>query len=492
MKSRRNRSILGTRSLGISVLLTVGLAMPLGCGGGSSSTSTQGSNGGAAGSGADAGGSGGFAGGSGGSGGSSGSSGAGGSAAGGSAGATDAGPDSSASDAGTDASCQPTNGGVEICDGIDNDCNGKTDDNVAVGDGGLHTGDPCTGCSAVWACPAFGSTPVCQAEAGASTEICDGIDNDCNGKIDDGIAPQACDVPNKPGLTYQSTEAASICKQGTQTCSGGAWGTCTGYVGPKTETCDGKDDDCNGVVDDYSPASAPTCTPTSPSGLYCDANGNVVTTVPEVCASGSWVCPAAGTLPFYFYLDADGDGYPEPLSGMGLRGPTLYNYNPGPYCTTDTTFRPTVVGGAPSGAKWITSNYDWRIASQRTADPKHQLLNGTNSGFDCCDADARAKPGQTTYYQAKKSGGDNPLPAACGTSRTSQWDFNCDGSLQRKAPDGSGTAWNQNANNCNHTPGWDTLLPHPQDCGQTQGHWLHQWTVCSPTNWLDGYAPQCH
>ena len=32
---------------------------------------------------------------------------------------------------GCEAYCQKTNGGVEICDGRDNDCNGLVDDNVA-------------------------------------------------------------------------------------------------------------------------------------------------------------------------------------------------------------------------------------------------------------------------------------------------------------------------------------------------------------------------
>ena len=39
------------------------------------------------------------------------------------------------------------------------------------------------------------------------------------------------------------------CQSGIQTCSGGKWGACVGEIGPTIETCNNKDDDCNGVVD---------------------------------------------------------------------------------------------------------------------------------------------------------------------------------------------------------------------------------------------------
>lgn len=41
------------------------------------------------------------------------------------------------------------------------------------------------------------------------------------------------------------------CKEGIQTCKGGAWGNCTGEVKPSAEVCnDGKDNDCDGQVDE--------------------------------------------------------------------------------------------------------------------------------------------------------------------------------------------------------------------------------------------------
>lgn len=40
------------------------------------------------------------------------------------------------------------------------------------------------------------------------------------------------------------------CKQGSQTCANGAWGQCLGSINPVTEACDGKDNNCNLLVDE--------------------------------------------------------------------------------------------------------------------------------------------------------------------------------------------------------------------------------------------------
>lgn len=76
-----------------------------------------------------------------------------------------------------------------------------------------------------------------------SPEICNGIDDDCNGKVDDNLVQtQACG------------SNTGECRQGTQTrkCVMGAWsnwGNCIGEKIPKKEISNGKDDNCDGRID---------------------------------------------------------------------------------------------------------------------------------------------------------------------------------------------------------------------------------------------------
>ncbi|MBM4146703.1 MAG: hypothetical protein FJ240_10620 [Nitrospira sp.] len=140
-----------------------------------------------------------------------------------------------------DATIHP--GAVELCDGKDNNCNGQTDEGFALG-------IPCSvGIGAckrdgVAICSPDGAGTVCNATPGQpSPEVCDGIDNDCNGAIDD-LPPQTC----YSGPPF--TAGVEICKTGTQYCENGAWSACLGEVTPQEEKCDGIDNNCNGKDDE--------------------------------------------------------------------------------------------------------------------------------------------------------------------------------------------------------------------------------------------------
>ncbi len=162
----------------------------------------------------------------------------------------------------------------ERCDGVDNNCNGNVDDGCACRPGAsepCYTGPTATRgvglCRAgVRACVAnagnIGSAwGACTGEVRPAREVCNGLDDDCNGRADDGIGC-AC----TPGMTRScysgaaGTAGVGPCRAGTQTCNaaGTAWGACAGERAPSAEACNMVDDDCNGRVDDN-----PACTPPS-------------------------------------------------------------------------------------------------------------------------------------------------------------------------------------------------------------------------------------
>jgi hypothetical protein len=82
----------------------------------------------------------------------------------------------------------------------------------------------------------------------------DGIDNNCDGVVDEGCV---C----SPGQTQGcATGQVGACAVGIRTCNatGTAFSTCVG-PSPVTETCNGIDDNCNGVVDDGNPGGGQAC-----------------------------------------------------------------------------------------------------------------------------------------------------------------------------------------------------------------------------------------
>jgi Notch-like protein len=162
--------------------------------------------------------------------------------------------------AGCEYFCIPTNGGVEVCDDRDNDCdnaidedfNLTTDENNCGRCGNvcnlLHASADCqAGACEVAACdPGFvdvdPAVPGCEYQCsptGGGVETCDGVDNDCDGAVDDG----------NPGGGASCGTDAGVCMAGTTQCQNGVL-FCVGAVGGGAETCNNLDDDCDGAIDD--------------------------------------------------------------------------------------------------------------------------------------------------------------------------------------------------------------------------------------------------
>jgi MYXO-CTERM domain-containing protein len=163
----------------------------------------------------------------------------------------------------------------EICNGIDDDCNGLIDDGMLPGVG-LDCGIQGQGCSKGMTVCKGTLGIVCNAVSNPQTEICNGLDDDCNGLIDDGVFPGVGDACLCPGLT-DAQVGVGMCRAGRKVCKGVDGIQCDGCVLPQPEICDGKDNDCDGVGDNMAMCS---------SGFGCREGACAL-----LCGTGEFPCP---------------------------------------------------------------------------------------------------------------------------------------------------------------------------------------------------------
>ncbi|MCA9540277.1 MAG: hypothetical protein KC620_15370, partial [Myxococcales bacterium] len=156
----------------------------------------------------------------------------------------------------------------EACDGVDNDCDDRIDEDYPRLGQPCHVGQGACGRDGVTVCAPNGAGVVCSAEAGdPQPERCNGADDDCDGRIDEGTLNRCGECGPEP---------VEICDGADQDCDGaideGTLNRCGSCGTEPRETCNDADDDCDRRVDEGTRNRCGDCGP-EPDEV-CDCRDN--------------------------------------------------------------------------------------------------------------------------------------------------------------------------------------------------------------------------
>jgi hypothetical protein len=260
-------------------------------------------------------------------------------------------------------------GATELCNGTDDDCDGTVDEGCTVftffrdQDGDTY-GDPGNTTTSVNPIPPAGYVTVngdCNDNNAAihpgATEICNGIDDNCNASIDEGVkntyyADADGDTYGNPSSTQLACSPPAGFVSNNTDCNDGSAGVHPGAA----EVCNGIDDNCNALIDEgvkntyFADADGDSYGNPSSTQLACSPPSGFVSNNTDCNDNNAAVNPSATEV--CNGTDDDCDGTTDEGCGGCVNAPTVFAGNDQNVCEGNNVSLNAVMGGGATMVTW--------------------------------------------------------------------------------------------------------------------------------------------